>query len=661
VTLLGFGGLGKTRLSLQVAAEVVDQYRDGVWLVELAPLTDSELVPQAVASVLGVKEEPGHPVLEALVEYSRNKRFLLVLDNCEHVIQACAELVSALLEAGPGCKIIASSREPLRISGEVSYYVPSLSVPRIDHQRTPEAFMTYEAVRLFVDRAAAAQPAFRVTEQNTGAIAQICNRLDGIPLALELAAARIRALPVETIAERLSDRFRLLTGGSRTALPRQQTLRALIDWSYDLLSHHERMLLRRLAVFAGGWTLEAAEAVCAGGEIDEAMVLDLLTQLVEKSLVVLSPEGGRYRLLDTVRQYAQERLVKSDESDATRAKHLGFYLDLVERARPELKGPQQAAALSRIDADRENLLVAHAWCEQADAGAEAGLRLAYAVKPYWLNRGLLGLGYRFTNEALARADAQARTVARCGGLADAGQLGFFLGRYAEAQALLEESLAIAREMEDSRRIAAVLQPLGMACLGQGHVAAARGHLEDALRLARDLGNERELAAALNALAQLHRMDGNLDSAESLYDEAVTLARKIGDGEIVAIGLLNLAMVSVGRNSGLRARAMLIEVLNIADAIGSKPAVQSVLEVSAGLAMSRTEWAAAALFYGMAEALAAQTGLQRDPADEAFLAPRMAKVHEMLGADAFAKATAPGVAVDYDSAVTRVRTWLEDLS
>ena len=661
VTLLGVGGLGKTRLSLQTAADAVVEYPDGVWLVELAPLADSELVSQAVASVLGVKEAPGRPVLEALVGYSRDKRLLLILDNCEHVIQACANIAGTLLRAAPDLKIIASSREPLRISGETTYHLPSLSVPGIGDHATTDALLTFEAVRLFADRAAAVQPTFRVTQQNTEAIIQICNRLDGMPLALELAAARVRSLTVEKIAERLGDRFRLLTGGSRTALPRQQTLHALIDWSHNLLSDHERMLLRRLAVFAGGWTLEAAEMVGAGGEVREPMVLDLLTQLVEKSLVVLSAEGGRYRLLDTVREFAQDRLVESGETAATREKHFIFCLDLVERARSELKGSLQAAALVRIDADRENLLAAHGWCEQANSGAEAGLRLAYALKPYWLNRGLLGLGYRVTHEALARADAQSRTISRCGGLADAGQLAFFLGRYSEAQALLEESLAIARELGDKVRIEAVLQPLGMACLGQGNEMAARGHLEEAIGIARELGNNRELAGGSNALAQLHRMAGDLDQAEVLYDEVVTLARHIGDGEIVAIGLLNLAMVSVDRGSSGRARVLLLEVLTIAGAIGSKPAVQSVLEVSAGLAMFREEWGNAALFFGLAEALAAQTGLQRDPADEAFLGPRMSKVREMLGPEAFADAKAAGNGFDYDSALTRVRGWLEGVS
>jgi non-specific serine/threonine protein kinase len=492
-------------------------------------------------------------------------------------------------------------------------------------------------------------------------VADICYRLDGIPLALELAAARVRALPVEKIAERLNDRFRLLTGGARTNLPRQQTLRASIDWSYDLLTVAERAMLQRLAVFAGGWSLEAAEAVCALGEIDATMVLGLLVQLVEKSLVVLDVEGGRYRLLDTVRHYAQERLDASDDGDGVRARHLDHYLAFAEQARPELNGPQQAAWLARLDLERENLLAAHGWCDRADNGAESGLRLVFAIKPFWLNRGLLGLGYRVTMHALAHPGAQARSTARCGGLADAGQLAFFMGRYAEAQDLLEESLAIAREIGDKSRIEEVLQPLGMVCLGQGNVAAARGHLTEALSLARELGNPRELAGALNALAQLYRMEGELDAAEPIYAQFLALARELRDGEIIAIGLLNLAMVSIGRGSGIRARAMLLEVLSIAADIGSKPAVQSVLEVSAGLGASRDEWARAATFFGAAEALAGQTGLRRDPTDEAFLAPLIASARDALGAQPFAAAEATGRALAFDQAVTEARAWLESLS
>jgi len=371
----------------------------------------------------------------------------------------------------------------------------------------------------------------------------------------------------------------------------------------------------------------------------------------------MDPDGSRYRLLETVRQYAQERLVAAGEGGDARTRHLAFYLALAEQARPGLAGPDQRAWLAQLDLERENLLSAHAWCDHAQGGAEAGLRLAFAIKPYWLHRGLLAVGYQVTTEALARTGAQLRSPARCSGLANAGQLGFYLGRYAEAQRLLEQSLEIAREIGDNRRIAAVLQPLGMVCLGRGDVAAARRHLTEALAMARELGNKRELAAALIALGQLHRMEGELDAAEPIYDDALTIARELGDRDVIAIGLLNLAMVSIGRGAKAPARAMLLEVLAIAEEVGSKPAAQSVFEVSAGLAASCGDWAGTARFFGNAEVLSVQTGLRRDPTDEAFLAPFIAAAQAALGAQPFAAAEALGRAEGYDKAVPNVRAWL----
>jgi predicted ATPase/class 3 adenylate cyclase len=659
LTLHGAGGIGKTRLSLQVAADVLQKYPDGAWFVELAPLTDERLVPQAVASVLGVKEEAGRSVSEALVKHVADRKLLLVLDNCEHVVHACAALAEQLLKSSTDARIMASSREPLRVSGEVSFPVPALAVPALQDTVAVEALPQFPAVRLFVDRVTAVRPAFNLTNDNALAVADICRRLDGIPLAIELAAARVRALSVENVAARLNDRFHLLTGGNRTALPRQQTLRALIDWSYDLLSSKERILFRRLAVFAGGWTLDAAEALCSGGEVDEREVLDLLTSLVDKSLVVVEAEGGRYRLLETVRQYADEQLTKAGETDATRSRHLVFFLALAEKAAPHLLGPEQAAELHKIDLERENLLSAHAWCDHTEEGAELGLRLVSAVRRYWRNRGLLGLGYQVTVEALTRAGARERNLIRCRALFDAGQLGSFMGLYDEAKRYLEESMLIAREIGDSERLAAVLQPLGMAALGQGALATASEYLEEALDLARELGKKRDVAAALNGLAQIRRMAGDLDTAEALYDQVLTSVRELGDRESIAIGLLNLAMVSIGRGLGDRARTLLLQVLAIVEEIDSKPAGQSVLEVSAGLAASQQQWARAARFFGAAEAQTGATGIHRDPTDEAFLAPLIEKTRGALGIVEFDAVEAAGRNVSYEAAMAEARTWLED--
>ena len=658
LTLLGVGGIGKTRLSLQVAADLMDDYPDGVWLVELAPLTDALLVPQAVASVLGVKEEAGRPVIEALAKYAKDRQLLLILDNCEHMVQQCAELAKQLLQAGPHLKVLASSREHLRVAGETIYLVPALATPDPYGKFIHTALTDYEAARLFVDRAVAVQPAFEISEQNAAAVAEVCYRLDGIPLAIELAASRARVLSVESIAARLNDRFRLLTGGDRTALPRQQTLRALIDWSYDLLGENERALFGRLAVCAGGWTLEAAESIGADRGIASADVLDLLTNLVEKSLVAVDAEGSRYRLLDSMRQYATERLAESGEETGVRDRHLAYYLELAEKARPELFGPAQAAWLARLDLERENLLSAHSWCDKAEGGGELGVRLVYALKPYCFNRGLLGLGHRLTVDALGRQGAQGRNQARSRALADAGQYSSFMGRDREAQQHLEESLAIARELGDKTRVARVLQPLGRACLGQRDLVAARGHLEEALTLAREIGDKRELAGALNALAQLHRLELDLETAEPLYDQAVALARELGDREIIAVGLLNLAMVCVGRGANERARTIVREVLTIAEEVGSRPAGQSVLEVCAGLAALRSEWQKAARFYGAAESQITYTGIQRDATDEAFLKPLIVNSREALGPAAFAAAESAGRALAYHIAIAEARHWLE---
>jgi len=657
VTLFGSGGLGKTRLSLQMAADVLDEYPDGVWLVELAPLRDARLVPQAVASVLGVVEEAGRPVVEALEKFVVERCLLIVLDNCEHLVQACAELAARLLRAGSRLKILASSREPLRITGECTYAVPSLAVPAADRKITVPALMTFESAHLFVERAAAARSTFRLTSENAAAVAEICRNLDGIPLALELAAARVRTMSVDDIVARLGDRFRLLKSGDRTASLRQQTLRASIDWSHDLLSEPERALLARLAVFAGGWTLDAAEAVGATAQIEAADVLDLLGALTEKSLVELDPPGARYRLLETVRQYAHERLDERPDADDAGDRHLGFYLAMAESASAQLTGPEQGAWLARLDVERENLLAAHAWCSHGERNTEAGLRLVSAVKLYLINRGLLTLLHRITVEALGRRPVQIRSLARCRALHTAGQLDCHMGRYGGALAYLKESLSIAREIDDKRRATAVLQALALALLGSGDSKAARVHLEEAIELARALGDKHQLAGALNGLGQLYRGEGTLDAAEPIYLDVLTIARELGDREIVCVALLNLAMVSIGRNRADGVPAMLLEVLDVAAELGSKPAGQSAVEVCAGLAAASADWPRAARFFGVAEAQTGSTGIHRDPTDEAFLAPLIEAARGALGEEAFTRATDAGRRLPYEIAIAEARDWL----
>jgi predicted ATPase/class 3 adenylate cyclase len=659
LTLLGVGGIGKTRLSLQVAAGIMDDYPDGIWFVELAPLADPQLVQQSVASILGVKEEAGRPLLEALEKHVASRNELLILDNCEHVVHACAELAERLLRSGRQLRILASSREHLHVAGETTYLVPVLGLPDATVATTPEALTKYESVRLLVDRAAAAQPTFSITEQNAAAIGEICRRLDGIPLALELAAARVRALSIDTIAERLNDRFRLLTGGSRTALPRQQTLRALIDWSYDLLTEKERILFRRLSVFAGGWTLTAAESVASANDIERPLTLDLLVDLVDKSLVMLETEAARYTLLETVRQYAQDRLEESGEAEEVRKRHLDFYLAFAERAGAGLAGPEQPNWLRQLDVDRENLLSALTWCSRRTNFAESGYRLVHAIKLYWFIRGLLNLGYRVTVEAISAPPVQPHSLARCKALWVAGQIASYTGRYAEAQRHLAESLAIARYHNDRGMIASIQNYLALAALGQGDQAAARTHCEEALGLARELGNKREIAVASNALAQLNRLDRKLDGAEPLYQQVVALAHELRDQEFVAIGTLGLAMVAISRGSARRARDLLREALAIAEATGSTTAEQSSLEVSAGLAALQNEWERSARLYGVATAQMLRTGIRRDPADEAFLQPLVARTREALGESRFMQAETAGRAMPFEQAIAELGAWLSN--
>ncbi len=431
----------------------------------------------------------------------------------------------------------------------------------------------------------------------------------------------------------------------------------MIDWSYDLLSASERRVFRQLATFASGCTLEAVEAVCAGEPPSGEAIVDLLGQLVEKSLVVMEPQGSRYHMLETVRQYALERLRTSPESETAQRRHFDYYLALAGKARASLAGPEQVRWLSILDMERENILAAHAWMQRTRTDPQLGLALASHMKLYWIKRGLLELGERVTLEALDSPGADAPNDARCRALFDAGQLRYFMGRYAEARALLEESLAIARALGSPKKICAVLQPLGMAALGQGDRSTARRCLVEALTLARSVADERDIATATNVLGQLHRLESAPLEAAELFEETIRISRRQGDDEMVAVGLLNLAMVCVDRDGGRFARAAAAEALQIAEELRSRPLLKSAIEVAAGIAAVRGEDRVAARFYGAAEAQAANTGLRRDPADAAFLAPLIAASRARLGEEAFARTDAEGRALAQAEVAGEARAWL----
>ncbi len=661
VTLLGMGGIGKSRLSVQLGAEVLDEYIDGVWLVEFAPLTDPRLVPQAVASVLGVKEDAGRGITESLLQHVRDRQMLLIFDNCEHLVHDCAALAKALLQAGAGVRLLASSRTVLQLAGEATYQVPTLGVPGLQSEfgrgEAADTLGRHDAVRLFVDRAVAAQSPFRLTPANAAAVADICRRLDGIPLAIELAAARIRALSAEAISQRLNDRFKLLVTGDQTVLPRQRTLRALIDWSHDLLSEPERTLFRRLAVFAGGWTLEAAEAVCAGDGLDAADVLDLQTSLVEKSLVVMEAGGARYRMLDTVQHFAAEKLSASDDESNTRNRHLSHYVDYAETARPALGGPEQGAWQRRLDAERENFLTAHRWSAKAPQGDELGLRLMHALRPYWIRSGAVSLGLRMAQDTLQHPGLRPRRKPRCMALFGVGQLSYLAGLHEQAKAHLGECLSIANEIGDDDIVARVLQPLGMVLAYLREYDAATLHLQQALALARAQGDAHELGCALTALAILHRLEQRPDLAAPLCTEAVTLSRGLDDQQNTGIALLNLAMVSITLHQLDAARGMLLEVIDLAERSSARPLMCSVAEVCSGLAAVLQDWHAAAAFFGDAEAQQHEAGQRRDPTDEAFLAPLIEATQKALGAVAFDASQALGRQRAQQDSLQCLRDWL----
>jgi predicted ATPase/DNA-binding SARP family transcriptional activator/DNA-binding CsgD family transcriptional regulator len=567
LTLTGMGGSGKTRLALEVAQSLVGAYQDGVWLVELAPLADPDLVPQEVASAMGVREQPGHLLVDVLVDTLRAKTVLLVLDNCEHLADACARLVDILLGNCPRLRVLATSRETIGVAGETNWVVPPLSSPDLRQPTTVEKLVGFESVRLFLERVRHRRPDFDLTSHNVQAVAEICRQLDGIPLAIELAVARVGVLSVEQIAARLEDSLGLLMTGGRTATPRQRTLRATLDWSYNLLSEMERKLFGRLSVFAGGWTLEAAEAVCSGGGVQESEVLDLLSRLVDKSLVVAeTTEDGavRCRMLEPVRQYGRERLEKSGDSETVRRQHAEHYLVQAEMAELELTGPQQQWWFAWLEREHDNLRAALGWSLEREEGV--GLRLATSLRRFWYARGHLDEGRKWLEQGLAvRGVASASTRAKA--LDGAGWLAEAQGDYERATAAYTESLKLNRSVGDQRGIAWALSELGSVALFQGDRERATRLLEKSLIMLRKLGNERDIASVLNTLGALASSRGDQAHAVSLFEEAIALSRKVQDTRVVAISLNNLGFTTLVYGDRERATALLEESLALAREIG----------------------------------------------------------------------------------------------
>ncbi len=627
LTLTGAGGSGKTRLSLQVAADVLDAYSDGAWQIELAPLSDALLVPQAIASVLGVKEQAGQTVTQTLTSWLKDKTLLLVLDNCEHLLAACAQLTAALLRACPQVKILATSREPLGIGGETTYRIPSLSLPTQTQAKTATAenLSQFEAVRLFIERAQAVKPDFVVTNQSAPALAQLCFHLDGIPLAIELAAARVRSLAVEQINDKLVTRFRLLTGGDKAALPRQQTLRALVDWSYDLLTEKEKTMLTRLSVFAGGWTLEAAESVCGFDPVEDLEVLDLLTSLADKSLIVVEEIDGaeaesgaaRYRMLETLRQYGAEKMDVSGEGETISERYIACFITLAEEAQTKLNGPKQIVWLNRLETEYDNFRAAIDFCVSDDAPLEAkretgearttrvlmGLRLVSLLKEFWNMRGYVGEGREFVGRALAahqavrpadgepakpRGEVSATQASQAAqkAVADALSASAFLlmcqsvkGAYSAAKSLYDESLVLYREIGDKSGIAFALCGMGRICIGFAEYATSRTLYEQSLSLYREVGDKGGMASVLQGLALLASRQSQRAEEKSFYEQALALYREIGDPNGIADGLTTMGWFA---GDAASARSFYEEALALRRESGNKRAIAFILLYLAGL-------------------------------------------------------------------------------
>lgn len=591
--LLGPGGAGKTRLSVQVAQELLPEFPGGVWWVELAPLSDPSLVVQSVASALGIREAGSRPLLETLTEELRQRRLLLILDNCEHLVGACAVLANALLRKCPELRILASSRERLGIDGELPYRVPSLTLPQPDQVVTADEARNYEAVALFAERASAASSRFGLTDQNANTVVRICRRLDGIPLALELAAARTRSLAVDDLERRLDQCFRILTGGNRAALPRQQTLRALIDWSYDLLTVPEKKLLARLSVFSGGFTYEMAEQVCTGDEVEDFDMLDLLTSLTDKSLVVADTvrETTRYSLLETVRQYARDRLDESGEARPYQLRHLKSMLQFTAEAAKNIEGEKAARWADRYETEHDNIRAAMDFSLLSPETSSEALQIAINTWGFWYQRGYYRELSARMPAALAATEGLGGIELRATGLVAAGNANLMRGDYQEACRQFEEALEIRRKLGTPQPIWNALFNYGNALNLVGNLSAARACLEEALKMSESMpktiagshcnlgetlallgdfsGARQHLETALAGfrgagitaavaeitgfLGRICQQEGRLDEAESLYRDALETLRAdrfVGFGYFV--GPYCFAGLALARNDLPRA-------------------------------------------------------------------------------------------------------------
>ncbi|MBX7042077.1 MAG: tetratricopeptide repeat protein [Ignavibacteria bacterium] len=536
LTLFGAGGTGKTRLALQAAAEIIDEFEGGIWFVELATVSEPEYVVPEIMSSLGLSSDGKSAPSDILKNYLREKEILIILDNCEHLINETAGIAQQLLSSCPKLKILASSREALKIGGERTYHLPSMSLPDVRKNYDSESLSQFESVQLFIDRSLSVNPKFEVSNENAPAVAQLCNDLDGIPLAIELAAARMNVLSVEKILERLSDRFKLLTGGKRTSLPRQQTLKALIDWSYGLLSDYEKLLFARLSVFQGGWKLEAAEAICSAEPVDEIEVLDLMSNLIDKSLIKSSDSESemRYSMLETIRQYSKSALAASPEEKETMRRHFGYFSGLVSDSEEKLTGRRQRECLHMIDADYENIREALKWAIE-ECPAE-GLKMAISLGKYWELRGNFSEGCTYLEKALSCND-EAEPLIRARALYLAGFFLTYLASHHEAEMYLQDAMKIFRDLGEREGEVLCLVMLGNVKLVDGKLEVMEELTREGLKTARQLGNKLLTALCLRYLAAGRMYQGNYQESAEMAEECLAIYRESGD-EIQIAKIIN---------------------------------------------------------------------------------------------------------------------------
>ena len=660
LTLTGAGGCGKTRLALHVATELLEQFPDGVWVVDLSPLSDSTLITHSVAAILSVRDGPDRSLDDALADYFRSRRALLLLDNCEHLIAACAQLVESLLRVAANLHVLATSREGLGVPGETVWRVPSLSVPASSDVVAPETLAQYEAVRLFVERAAAVTPSFAITEGNGATVAEVCRRLDGIPLAIELAAVRLNVLSVDQINARLKDRFRLLTGGSRTAVARQRTLEATIDWSYDLLSETERTLLCRVSVFPGGWTLEAGEDVCAGDGIEKESVLDLLSRLVDKSFVNVEGDTSRdrrYRCLETVRQYGRERLLRSGDAERVRDRHLSFFAELIRRAEPELKKADQVSWLNRMQLEHDNVRSALDWCLAEPDRSETGLELAGALTWFWFKRGYLREARQWLERALAASPTSPPGL-RAKAIVNLGFMVLFQGDLLTALARADEGAALGRDAGDLLTAADCLFLQGMVALQRNRIDQAVEFAAACQNVAIASGDPWIQAHPFELLGFAARLEGHFERAAQFFDQALALFRRSEDLWAVSRTLTDLGQIRVLQGHFAEAKAFAAEGVTLSLQLGDVREVAWYLEIFAATNAAQGDAGGAARLWAALDRLLESVGCPLMP-EFTLRDVYLNGARESLGEDAFQAALLEGRAMSQAQAVQYALSTVSD--